>query len=282
VSRFRPPGSLCRKRLALRRNVLASATALLLWLGLAFTPVAAAEAPEGDARPTAALAACVSGDVAAGIGLLGQLYAETRDPSFLFNQGRCYQQNSQLEQARTRFAEYLRVGKNEPPDDLARARALMKEIDEVLARQRPAETRLVLIAPAAPAPAYPPGERRARALRVTSIALAAVGAAAVASGVYMGLKVRSIENDINGEFAGQAVVTDGGRLQRQLTDGTRYETWQWVSYGVGVAALAGAATTFLVGRFSSVTSTSGGERSAMVLEPLLSPGGAGGRLLVRF
>jgi hypothetical protein len=228
----------------------------------------------------------VSGDVATGIGILGQLYAETRDPSFLFNQGRCYQQNGQLEQARTRFSEYLRVGKHEPPEDIGRARALMKEIDEALARQRPAEPRLVLVAPPATAPAATtPGERQARALRVTSIALAAVGAAAVASGVYMGLKVRSIENDINGEFAGQAVVTDGGRLQRQLTDGARYETWQWVSYGVGVAALAGAATTFFIGRFSSAAApgaAGAAERSAMVLEPVLSPGSAGGRLLVRF
>ncbi|HEY7376850.1 MAG TPA: hypothetical protein VIF57_32125, partial [Polyangia bacterium] len=53
-----------------------------------------------DKRPNTALAACASGDVNKGIAILGELYAETRNPAYVFNQGRCYQKNNKLEEAR--------------------------------------------------------------------------------------------------------------------------------------------------------------------------------------
>jgi len=43
------------------------------------------DAPAGeDKRPTAALSACASGDVAKGIAILGELYAESRNPAYRF------------------------------------------------------------------------------------------------------------------------------------------------------------------------------------------------------
>src|SRR5262249_14192761 len=100
--------------------------------------MARADDPAGgeDKRPTTALAACASGDVNKGIAILGELYAETRNPSYVFNQGRCYQKNNKLEEARGSFNEYLSIGTNEPAEDIQRAQGFIKEIDEALARQR--------------------------------------------------------------------------------------------------------------------------------------------------
>ncbi len=238
----------------------------------------AADAPAGgeDKRPTAALAACASGDVAKGISILGELYAETRNPAYVFNQARCYQKNNKLEEARGSFTEYLRIGTNEPPEDIQRADGFIKEIDETLARQR---------ASAAPAPSVPSiqvadsGADRRHTLRVASIVLAGVGVAAIATGVFLSLKVQQTNDDINRQFAGMDYVTDGARLQQQLADGQRYETWQWVGYGVGVAAMAGAVTTFILsGGFGSGTA----EHAMIDVSPSLSPDGAGGVMRVRF
>jgi hypothetical protein len=235
--------------------------------GSAVSPV-----PAEDPRPNAALAACASGDVAKGITILGALYAETRNPSYVFNQGRCYQKNGQLEPARSSFAEYLRIGVNEPPEDIKRAEGFIKEIDDALARQR-AATPTVVIAPAASG-----GEGSSRTLRVSSYVLGGAAVVALAVGVTMSLKVQSINEELNREYASQEYITDYDRLQQRLSDGARYETWQWIGYGFGAAALAGAATTFIL----STRGAGSSERAGVAMAPTLSPGGLGGVVRVLF
>jgi len=228
-----------------------------------------------DARPQAALQACASGDTAKGVAILGELYAQSLNPAYVFNQGRCYQKNGQLEQARVRFDEYLRIGTKEPPEDIQRAQGFIKEIDAELAKQRANAPAPVVVAPAEDR------EGRRKMLRTTSIVLAAVGVAAVGVGAFMSFKVKSTEDSINKEFAGQPYVTDEARLEQLLSDGKSYETWQWVGYGLGVAALAGAATTFLLaGGFGG--SGPAADHAAVAITPTLSPGGAGGVLSLRF
>jgi hypothetical protein len=227
-----------------------------------------------DRRPTAALSACASGDTAKGVAILGELYAESRNPAYVFNQGRCYQKNGQLEQARVRFDEYLRIGVHEPPEDIQRAQGFIKEIDETLARQRANAPTPVLVTP------VQSGEGHARALRTASIILAAVGVAAVGAGVFLSFKVKSTNDSLDQEFAGQLYITDEARLEQLLSDGKAYETWQWVSYGLGVAALAGAATTFVLS--GGFRGGSGTAERAVSIAPSLSPGGMGGTLRVQF
>jgi hypothetical protein len=266
-------------------RLLATAATLGL-IALRSTGAAAQQpAPAEDPRPRAALGACSSGDVKRGVAILAELYAETRNPSFVFNQARCYQQNGQLEPARQRFDEYLRVGKNEPPDDLQRAQGYIKEIDDALARQPPPPAPAPVIINNAPAPAPGAAEGRARYLRGTGIALTVLGLAAVGTGVYLSFKVQSTTHDVENRFANMGIVTDPGSLQRELTDGGRYETWQWVAYGVGVAAFAGAATTFLLGGFPFSGGHAAPESSATTtatLAPIASPGNLGGVLRLRF
>lgn len=242
--------------------------------GAAWCPSARADGE--DKRPTAALAACASGDTQKGIAILGELYAETRNPAYVFNQARCYQKNDRLEQARSSFTEYLRIGTSEPPEDVQRAQGFIKEIDDTLERQRASAP-----APAAVASTAAPdsGEGRRHTLRIASFVLAGIGVAALATGAYFGLKVKQANDDINGQFAGTDYVTDGARLQRQIADGERYETWQWVGYGVGVAAMAGAVTTFIL---SGGLRSGAAEHARVDMAPSLSPDGAGGVIRVRF
>jgi len=257
-----------------RPKLLASTAVLTAVTTLCASARAEEPAAGGDdKRPTAALAACASGDVTKGIALLGELYAETRNPSYVFNQGRCYQKNNKLEEARSSFSEYLRIGTSEPPEDIQRAQGFIKEIDDALARQRASQPTPVLVTPVQPA-----GEGRSHALRTTSIVLAAVGVAAVGAGIFLSLKVKSTNDSINSQYANQPFVTDEAKLEQQIADGKSYETWQWVGYGIGVAALAGAVTTFVLsGRFAA-----GPEPAAVTVTPTASTDGVGGVVRVRF
>jgi tetratricopeptide (TPR) repeat protein len=68
----------------------------------------AAEADGLDAKKRAAKKACLTGDHAKGVALLAEIYVDTNNPIYLFNQGRCYQQNGMYEDAVLRFREYQR------------------------------------------------------------------------------------------------------------------------------------------------------------------------------
>jgi hypothetical protein len=236
----------------------------------------AADGPGDDKRPNAALAACASGDVAKGIAILGELYAETRNPAYVFNQGRCYQKNNKLEEARASFNEYLRIGTSEPPEDIQRAQGFVKEIEEALERQRASQP-----APIVVTPVQPGGEGHRRTLRNASIVLAAVGVVAIGVGVYMSTKVQGWNDSFNKEYANQTVITDEPRLEQQVATGKSYETWQWVGYGVGIAAMAGAVTTFVLSGFGGSGATAA-EQPAVAITPTVSADGAGGVLRVRF
>lgn len=259
------------------RRPLLTSTALLTSVALCGTARAADLASPGDdKRPNAALAACASGDVAKGIAILGELYAESRNPSFVFNQGRCYQKNNQLEQARGSFAEYLRIGTNEPPEDLQRAQAFVKELDDTLARQRASQAAVVAT------PASAPGDGTARVLRVSSVVLAAVGVVAVGFGAAMSFKVKSTNDDLKQLYAAQPYVTDSARVAQLESDGSRYQTLQWVGYGVGAAAFAGAVATFILGGSRFPWSAESPDRVALDVTPAVSADGGGAVLRLRF
>ena len=241
--------------------------------------------PEEDPRPRAALAACGAGDAKKGVAILAEIYAETRNPAFVFNQARCFQQNGQLEPARQRFAEYLRVGKNEPAEDLRRAQAYVGEIDAALARQppRPAPAPTPAGTPTSVptlATSPPPGGGTGSTLRAAGVGLTILGLAALGTGVYLSFKVQSTQHDVEQRFADMGVVTDPAALRTELANGGRYETWQWVSYGVGVAALGGAVTTFLLGGLPF--SGAGSAEKSVALVPVATPGQLGGVMRWQF
>ena len=85
--------------------VLLCAVLALPW-ALAASPAQAAsrQTPEKTARK-----ACLSGDYEKGVAILSDLFVETQDPTWIFNQARCFEQNRRYEDAIARFQEYLRA-----------------------------------------------------------------------------------------------------------------------------------------------------------------------------
>lgn len=85
--------------------------AVLLCLPPAFakptSPTATNESREKEARKD-----CLSGKSDAGIAILAELFAETKDTVYVHNQARCFQQATRFDEAIYRFREYLRIAKN--------------------------------------------------------------------------------------------------------------------------------------------------------------------------
>jgi hypothetical protein len=75
--------------------------------------LAAIEAREADAK-----VACAQGRVGDAVAILALLFDRTGDSGYLFNQGRCYQQNGHRDEALVRFRAFL-----ERPDISLEARA---------------------------------------------------------------------------------------------------------------------------------------------------------------
>jgi hypothetical protein len=87
--------------------------ALLVFpLAMAAGSAQAASKDGRDNKERQAKTACLSGDYKKGVALLAELYVSTNDPNYLFNQGRCFEQNGKYEEAIVRFREYQRKNKD--------------------------------------------------------------------------------------------------------------------------------------------------------------------------
>jgi hypothetical protein len=230
----------------------------------------------GSAKEKAAKKACVTGDVKTGIDILGDLYVDTADATYVFNQGRCYEQNRRLEDAIDRFREYLRKIPDAPAKDKAEANAHIADCEALLAKQTGRTT-----APAPQAPpqpilaAVPPAQVQpplavvpaqtlvprsdGRGLRIAGAITTAAGICAVGTGVILASKERSLTNEINAKYS-------------QSKESTRasYESWGYVTYGVGAAAMVGGAVLYYLGWRSG---QAGSASTGMSLLPTLIPDG---------
>jgi hypothetical protein len=90
--------------------------------------------------------------------IYAKLYADTLNPVYLRNIGRCHQKLKQPEKAIESFQDYLQKGKNISPDEKAEINGYIKDMealrDEQVRQQQPAPAPPVQPIPAAP----PPGE----------------------------------------------------------------------------------------------------------------------------
>lgn len=242
-----------------------------------------------DAREREARKACLEGDYVRGVAILSELFLDTVQAAYIFNQGRCYEQNDRYDEAINRFREYLRISK----EDRAVAEKHIAEC-EALARKK-SSTREVapppqpIVAPAIlPSPAPPPVQAppaapppalqpapaavlpqnallptlvdRGSGLRIAGMVVAGVGVAGLIAGVALNLKANSVADSI----------TPPNTYQRS-TESTRknYEALSWLGYGVGVAGLATGAVVFGLG-WSRKSSGHG-----LAVMPALGPGLAG-------
>jgi hypothetical protein len=252
---------------------------------LAANKQASKQAQERSARK-----ACLSGDYTKGVTILSDLFVDTKDPTYIFNQGRCFEQNHRYEDAVSRFEEYLRV----PDAQLSAADRAVAEkhiadckdrLPDQSSKSQASAPQPFVPPPPAPSPAAPPEPpstpesstsiatqpepqpaptHSGTALRVTGIVAMSVGVAATAAGVLLNLKANTLSNDM---------ATTVGNYEARNTDRKNYETMAWVGYGVGAACVVTGAILYIVGR------KSGGDSSTSVaLLPTIGPGQAGALL----
>jgi len=107
-------------------------------------------AKERAAKEKAAKKACAKGDFAKGVDLLADLYVDTNDLMWVYNQGRCYQQNNRWEQAISRFREYLRKAKDLSDGDTAEVERQIGDCETSLSKATQ------MASPPAPATGSPP------------------------------------------------------------------------------------------------------------------------------
>ena len=228
------------------------------------TPVGS-EAKESAAvketKERAAKKACLNGDAVKGVELLTDLFVDTNDPTYIFNQGRCYEQNNRCQEAIVRFREYLRKTAGGSESDRGDAQKHIEDCEALLAKSgaaiasppaaagaepalmvaplavqpRPAsntDATQAAVVVAEPRGASPPGA----GLRATGVATMVVGGAALIAGGVLNLKHNSMIHDLKGDYSGD------------LADSAQsYKTLSMVGYGVGAACLVGGAVLYWLG-----------------------------------
>ena len=263
------------------RAVYIGATMMRIAFGLSFgffmiclTGSALADKPLSNmAKEKMAKKACATGDFVKGVDILADLFVDTNDYLYVYNQGRCYQQNSRWEQAIGRFREYLRKAKDIPGNDRTKTERQIADCELSMGKPSQLEPRPVaepLPSPTHPAPLHPATEPvtsavsgdpeplpsasdRGKGLRVAGIISTAVGVAAVGTGVGMALKANSLS------------TTKYSRSRED--ERASLKTWGLISYGVGAAAIVTGMVLYLAG-WPSEPST------GMALLPVMSNDGA--------
>jgi len=218
-----------------------------------------------DAREIRAREDCLTGRVEPGVTLLAELFAETGNANFVYNQARCYEQNGRAEDAINRFREYLRVAKGIGSDDRA---DVDRHIAECRALQTEQQRAAVLSANAQTAPSAmnqvvmpAQGDRAGSRLRLSGAVVGGVGLAAVATGGIFSLLVRSTKQ--------QAESDARNRKYDSALDsrGRNYETLQWVCYGVGAGLVASGVVLYGIGQ-----SRAHSEQASLGLVPSVGQG----------
>jgi hypothetical protein len=151
--------------------------------------------------------------------ILTDLYLDTDDANYIFNQGRCFEQNRRYEDAVARFREYLLKADKARPGARADAQKHIADCQAFLGKTDADDTKIAPAAPAAepaskpeviaPSPVRPPERvadiqtspqpatrRQGAGLRTAGLVLASVGGAGLLTGVVMNLKVNSMASDL--------------------------------------------------------------------------------------
>lgn len=239
------------------RTVLFLSVSILSLIQATAALAARPNATSRGAKEKAAQKACLTGDVKAGAELLADLYIRTGDPVYLFNQGRCNEQNHRWQEALDMFREYLRKDHDAPERIKAETKAHIAQCQALLAEQNvspgpPAKTSAVpeppLVVPPVPhtptiAPSTTVGLATSaslpsdgRGFRVAGVLTAAVGICAVGVGITLNIKERSLTDQINAKFS-----------QSKESSRASYQAWGYASYGIGAAALVTGATLYYFG-----------------------------------
>jgi hypothetical protein len=254
----------------------------------------AARAESLESRERTARTSCLSGDYAKGAALLSELFVDTRNPTYIYNQGRCFEQNRRFEDAIGRFQEYLRVGRDLGADAVSDAKKHIADCKQLLGEQngtapRPeppatAAGQAAVVIPA-PSPAAvevggaavqpaavvaapsAPAETQGRGLRVAGIIVGATGGAAIVAGVLLSLKANGLASDLE--------KLDGYTPDKESSRKT-YRNLGLVGYGVGAAGLVTGGVLYFLGLRAAATQPS------VAVSPLVVPGAVGAAMTGAF
>jgi hypothetical protein len=223
---------------------------------------APASAASRDARERTARKACLKGDYTKGVDLLADLFVETKDPTYIFNQGRCFEQNRRYEDAVGRFEEYLRVPDAKlSSEDRALAEKHIADCKDKLPRERadsitqPPPQPLLPPAPSSAGPGndlrgsrptpesatpiveqpvtQPVRTERHTGLLAAGIVTGVVGVGAVVTGLLLNLKANQMATDMQSK--------PGDYSTARENDQKNYKTLSMVGYGVGAACVGAGA-----------------------------------------
>jgi tetratricopeptide (TPR) repeat protein len=223
---------------------------------------AAGKSSARAAKESAAKRACLNGDPLRGVQLLTDLYILSENPTYIYNQGRCFEQNNRYEEAIGRFREYLRKVDKLSDADKANAKSAEKHIADCEAllgkkipdpanqpappppppTQQPQPVAPVVPAPApaqtvvVPKPQATPATSNGSGLRIAGLVTAAVGGAALVTGLILNLKVNGMIGDLEGDFN-----------KGDYSSSKDYKTMSQVSYGVGAACVVSGAILYFLG-----------------------------------
>jgi len=241
-----------------------------------------------ESKERAARKACLSGDYAKGIEILSDLFIDTLDANFIFNQARCFEQNNRYEEAVGRFREYLRKATALSPEDKADTEKHIADCQALLGQKGAAEAKPepappapapttpsaapspapAAVPPAAPAPeqvavtsATQPAASPGRGLRIAGIACGVVGVASVGTAIYYYTRAKSYSDKVSGQTTPNPSDESAGK---------HAQTMQWVFYSAGAAAIATGTVLYVLGWQAADAS-----HPAANVAPMLGPGLAG-------
>jgi hypothetical protein len=245
-------------------------------------------AADKENQERSARKACLSGDYARGVEILSDLFLDTRNPTYIFNQARCYEQNNRCSEAVGRFREYLRKAPDLSVSEKTEVAKHIDECEKVLSLPRASTTPAPAAETAPPAPLSPPPGTAAPAAPAAPVAPApaldvAPPAAQVATTAPPrqghGLLIAGICTGVVG-LGSVGVGLYYYDQARQYSDkeytpandkaGKHAETMQWVFYGIGGAVVAAGAVMTILGWPSSTPSA-----PATSFAPMVGPGLAG-------
>jgi hypothetical protein len=119
----------------------------------------------------------------------------------------------------------------------------------------------VVMPPVVAQKAEQPASNPGATLRTTGVVTAAVGAAAVAFGVFSNLKANGIADDLK--------KTDGYSTSK-VSDRDTFETLGWVGYGLGGTCIVAGAVLYYLGVRAAANAPAG-----LALVPTVAPGATG-------
>lgn len=279
----------------------------LLLLVALFLTVRTAQAESPDAKTRKARKACLSGDYMKGVSILSELFVDTQDSNYIYNQGRCFEQNLHYREAIGRFQEYLRVANKLRKTERAEAEKHIADCKELLATQLsqpPVEVPTPApAAPSTPAPAAASIPAPAAASTPVALVLAApLPAAAPLTAMAQSPVAQETNPQLEGKSgsslrtAGVVTAAIGGAglvsglifnlkfngltsdMQKldgytagRASDRNTYRTLVWTSYGVGAACVATGAILYYLGVRREPS-------SSVAFMPALVPGQVGALL----